>query len=429
MAAKVLTAKAVEAEKPRAHRIEIPDAGCKGLYLVVQPKPSQSKSWAVRFRDSNGRSTKLTLGRAGEVVGALTLGAARKAAAEALHQLERGQDPAAQKRMARTTAVLADAERQRDSVEAQADAFIERYAKIKQRSWHQTARLFAKEIVPAWRGRSVHDIKKRDVVELLEDIASDRPILANRVQAAVRRFYRWLVDREVVAVNPALKIESQGTEKERERVLTDDEIRRLWIAAGELPPPNDAFIKLLLLTGQRRCEVSGMRLDELFLDLNQALWTLPGARTKNKETHIVPLSKQAAQIIKETKRIHGSAFVLTTNGDAPVSAFNKTKRRLDELMHTDKPWVLHDMRRTCTTGLQRLGVRLEVTEKILNHRSGKIKGPAKVYHRHDFAVEKRQALQAWADHVEALVSGNVPADNVEDLATARRAKRVAKELA
>src|SRR5262249_20867615 len=156
----------------------------------------------------------------------------------------------------------------------------------------------------------------------------------------------------------------------------------------------EPFIKLLLLTGQRRGEVADMRWSEIDGDV----WTLPPSRTKNKQKHQVPLSSQAMTIIENVNRVAGD-FVLTTTGESGLGGFSKAKARIDDLMKPAKPWVLHDLRRTCAAGMQRLGFPVEVIERALNHKSGRFAGIVQVYQVDKLHDQTRAALQAWSDHV------------------------------
>jgi integrase len=167
-------------------------------------------------------------------------------------------------------------------------------------------------------------------------------------------------------------------------------------------------VKLLALTGQRRNEVARMQRNEL--DFDARLWTLPPARTKNRQPHEVPLSKAALAVLERAPRITESPFVFTTNGGAsPASGYSKNKRRLDALLPADMPpWRLHDLRRSCASGLARIGVNLPVIEKVLNHASGSFAGIVAVYQKHHFSDEKRAALEAWGQHIDALVSRKPP---------------------
>jgi integrase len=196
------------------------------------------------------------------------------------------------------------------------------------------------------------------------------------------------------------------------------------------------IIRLLILTGQRRGEVAGMTWSELSDDL--AIWTLPGERTKNGAAHMVPLSAPARDLLKtllpedenDANRVvrewrTSGALVLPGAVGTPFAGWSKAKRALDEAIIDARtkaaasagtnalvPWSVHDLRRTVATGLQRLGVRIEVTEAVLNHISGSRGGIAGVYQRHDWAAEKRAALDGWAIHVVSVVQGRTADNNV-----------------
>jgi integrase len=163
----------------------------------------------------------------------------------------------------------------------------------------------------------------------------------------------------------------------------------------------------LLLCGQRRSEVAGMRRSEIAADV----WTLPATRTKNKQVHATPLSAQVLAIIDAMPRFAGSDYVFTMTGKAPFGHFGRIKAEIDARMKSSTPFVLHDIRRTVATGLQKLGIPLEVTEAVLNHTGGSRGGIVSVYQTHQYTIEKRDALQRWADHVEGLVTGKSE-DNV-----------------
>jgi integrase len=395
MVAKVITPLAVKAAKPKQQRYEIPDGGARGLYLVVQP--SGTKSWAHRYVFA-GERRKDTLGSVHE----LSLGAARRLVAEARHQLEQGLDPAVQQR-AQHAAVVEAAERQEtDSVAALSALFIERHAK-KRRTWQQTEDTFRRLILPKWRGRTVHDIRRRDVIQLVEGIAVDRPYMANRTLATLSKFFGWCVARDIVEVSPASGIDAPGQEVARDRILSDDELRRLWQAACDpAEGPFGVLVRLLILTGQRRGEVSGMRFREIGDD---RIWRLPPPRTKNGKPHQVPLAPAAWDLIQSQLRLVGSDFVLTVDGKRPIVGFARAKRRLSAKAGITEDWRLHDLRRTCASGLQRLGVRAEVIERCLNHVSGIFRGVSGVYQRDPLIEETTTALERWSDHIEQLVAG------------------------
>jgi integrase len=402
-----LTTKFIDNAKPAAVRREIPDSGCRGLYLVVQP--TGRKAWAVRYR-FHGATRKLTLDAD------LTLAAARQAATAALRELERGNDPAALKFDARAKAEQAAADRERDTVEALVNEFIEQYAKRKTRrnSWKQTEHVFHKIVLPVWRGRIIHDLERRHIRELVENVAVDRPVLANRTLAHLSKFFNWLCERDVIKASPCAGVKPPAKEQARDRVLGDDEIKALWSACAAVGPLAGPAIQLMLLTGQRCGEVVGMKRSEINCDV----WTLPPERTKNKQRHEVPLSTQALAIIDAIPGVDED-YLFTSSPTRRLGNMAPVKVALDVQMKPKEPWVLHDLRRTAASGMARLKVALPVIEKVLNHKSGTFKGVLATYQRYEFAAEKRDALQRWANHIEGLVSGKPAEPNVYDLAARR----------
>ena len=395
--AKVLTTRPVEAAKPNpAKRVEIPDAALPGLYLVVQP--SGAKSWALRYR-AGGKPRKLTVGR----YPLLGLKDAREEAGKALHVIERGQDPAAEKRTAKADAQQAAAS-ERDKLKTIIEQFMRRHASRNRRA-DEVQRLFDREVIPRWGERRAHDITRRDVVELLDRIV-DRgsPITANRLLAHLKTLFGWAKARDVIAAAPTDGLRPPAAEKSRDRILTDVEIRWFWQAAAMIGQPFGPLYQMLLLTGQRLREVAEMTEQELSGDV----WTIGGARAKNGDAHQVPLSDPAKAVLGGVKRIKGAAgYVFTTSGSTPVSGFAKAKMRLDKAMaevaareaveqFAPSPFVIHDLRRTAASGIARLGFPVHVVEKVLNHRGGTFGGIVSVYNRHDYANEKRAALEAWA---------------------------------
>jgi integrase len=419
---KALTPKRIEAEKPATARKEIPDGLLPGLYLVVQP--SGAKSYAVRYRHA-GAPRKLTIGPHP----AIDLASARILGGKALRAAAEGRDPAAEKQNAKgetKRAAIEEARGKRDLFENVAREFIERHAmkSTRETTWRESARILGLrpdaegnlvevggDVISAWKGRRVQDITKRDVIALLDAVNDRAPIMANRVLAAVRKLFNWCLARDVISVSPCTLVEPPAPERSRERILTDDEIRRLWKATDAEGWPFGPLVKILLLTGQRLGEVGGMRWDEL--DLDAKTWMLPGERVKNNNKHEVPLSDLAVEILKAQPRIKTTkGFVFTTTRDAAVSGFSRAKDRLDEtIAGAGEPiehWTFHDLRRTMASGMARLGIQLPVIEKILNHTSGTFRGVVGVYQRHTFADEKRAALQAWASFVQSAVSGEKP---------------------
>ena len=186
-------------------------------------------------------------------------------------------------------------------------------------------------------------------------------------------------------------------------MLTDAEIVKFWRATDAQRKEFSALLKLLLLTGCRLNEVAGITRAELGDD-DGATWNIPGARTKNKRPHVVPLAPLAREILNSVRSIAGEAgLVFTTTGRSPVSGWSKIKRRLDEAMKIPT-WRLHDLRRTAATGMAEIGIAPHIVEAALNHVSGAKAGVAGTYNRAAYAEEKRAALERWASHVQGLVS-------------------------
>jgi integrase len=276
--------------------------------------------------------------------------------------------------------------------------FLDRHAKKKYRPKTLYGVTRYLNTLDRWGGsRKLDAVARADIRSLLDGI--DAPVAANRTHAVLKTFFNWCVENDLIAHSPVTGMRAPHRETPRDRVLTDDELRAVWLAAEKEGFPLGTIIQLLILTGQRRGEVTGMRWFEL--DLSGAgLWTLPRERTKNDRRHEVPLSKQATAILNAVPRIGDCEFVFTLNGISPSNNF-KAVPRLDVGI---APWTLHDLRRTAASGMAKLGVSLAVIEKVLNHKGGSFGGIVGVYQRHEFAEEKREALQRWADYVEQLVS-------------------------
>lgn len=325
-----------------------------------------------------------------------------------------GEDPSETKRMAARIAA--------ETVEAVAADFIERYAKVKQRTWPETERLIARNILPKWGRRLITSIDGRDVNALLNSIIDKgTPIAANRTLAAGRKMFKWARSRQIIATSPFDGVGMPGEEKSRDRTPNDAELALILRAADTLPPVFGAFVKLLVYTGQRRDEVAQMKWSELDADLT--LWTLPRERSKNDKAHSVPIAPEARAILATLP--HVSDYVLTTNGRTPVSGYSKCKIALDDEVtklnggKAIEAWRIHDLRRAMASGMAGRGIQMPVVEKVLNHTSGSFGGVQGVYQRHDFAGEKKLALESWAKHLVTLVDDAPTATNVVELAKAR----------
>jgi integrase len=383
-----LTTKTIENLRPGTARLEIPDALMPGLYLVLQP--SGARSWAVRYRYA-GRTRKHTVG----AWPAIDLATARRLAAKALRAVAEGKDPGHTKSETRAAAP--------DTVGRVVEEFLERHVRrnCRPRTIAERERQFRNHVLPRWRGRLVSDIGKRDVVKLLDEVMDAGPVAANRLRTTLATFFAWCLARDIIQATPMTGVRAPAVEHTRARVLTDDELVLVWRAAEQIGFPFGNVVRLLILTGQRRSEVAGMQWSEL--DLEQALWTLPGARVKNARQHTVPLSDPAIAILEAVPRIYTPCVF--TSGKGTV-AYTDGKQAIDALLPPDLPhWTLHDVRRTTVTRMADIGVQPHVIEAVINHVSGHKAGTGGIYNRSTYAIERRAALSRWADYVLALAAG------------------------
>jgi integrase len=337
---------------------------------------------------------------------------ARKAATEALGRIELGEDPAAAKKATKRARIEAELS-ERDKIKTLVNLYAERHlSRIK--TGGEVKRSLEYNVLPAWGERKLQDIRRRDVIDLLEEIAqSGRATTANRVRAYLSKFFGWCVDREVIENSPAIGVKAVAKEKSRARVLTDDELRWFLAACEDLRQPWGPLGKVLVLTGQRLGEVVGMTDAEIEGDV----WRLPAERTKNGRPHDVPLSDTVLEVLSSMMRLGNAGLYHTTNGAMPLSGYfkgrNAIAQRMVEIASEDcggpveiPHWTFHDLRRTAATGMARLEIPVRVTEAVLNHVSGTGGGIVAVYQRHDFAREKRHALEAWARFLKEIVESH-----------------------
>jgi integrase len=383
-----LTKSTIDALRPQKADTVYWDTAAPGFGLKVTPKGRKVFIVLYRAGGAGSKLRKYTIGPYGRV----TLHQARVAAQKVFSAKLAGRDPAAEKREGKRRAVA-------DRVEDLLESFItQRLAQ--NRSASETSRLLRREVGTPWAGQSIHAISKRDVVELIAAIVHrGSPGSANKTLKSLKTFLRWCVGQAVLDRSPAEGVPLPLKEVARDRVLDDTELAKVLIAARTIGGPYGSIVELLALTGQRREEVAGLCWDEL--DLDQRIWTIPKARTKNSKAHVVHLSDQSLAILKRTDR--KGSLVFTLLGRKPFQDFNHAKRRLDQLCGVTE-WRLHDLRRTCVSGMARLGIAPHVADKILNHQVGTISGVAAVYQRHEFLSERRQALDLWGAHIGDIVA-------------------------
>jgi integrase len=317
-----------------------------------------------------------------------------------------------------------------------ADRWLDHYEHEKQRrpaSVRQAKLVVENHLKPALSGKPLPYIGRTELQPVIDAIPAKQKGMRRAVFAYTSILFGWAARRGDIPANPLTDMEKPLAPSPRDRVLNDEELRKLRIAARDMHGPFGAFFRLLILTGQRRSEVAGIDWEEL--DRAAATWTVPAKRAKNDTAHIVPLS---GPVMAELDQLAGSApdsstvaqwpsngLILTTTGKTPISGISKAKLRLDAIIAEANSgvsmpnWRIHDIRRTVATGFQRLGVRYEVTEAALNHISGAKGGVAGVYQRHDWKEEKRAALEAWSGFVSRLETGEEK-NNVVSLDAAKK---------
>ena len=357
---------------------------------------NEKASWIFQWSTGSGvtrRTTRLKIG----IYPALPLGQARKIAAELNSKITLGHDPAAEKR---------------ERIEDAADTFGQL---VKDYIAAQESRLTPNMVLDLRRYLTVYaaplhrlPVKKVNlkVLSALLDgfakgigINTGRPrkgTTVNRMRSALSACFQWAMKKGRAESNPVLLTE-QMEQTSRTRFLSADEIKIVWDSAGD--DDYGSIVRLLILTGQRRDEISELRWNEVKLDLNMI--SLPPERVKNDQDHDLPMSPAVRSIIAARPRNDGLVF-------APIMSWSRRKLRLDAAI-TEKlgralpPWTLHDLRRTAATGMADIGIQPHVVEAVLNHISGSKRGVAGVYNRSTYAPEKKRALNNWADRVLAII--------------------------
>lgn len=349
------------------------------------------RTWIAQYRIGS-KQRRVTIG----TVETLDAEKARQRAKSTLAKVHLGTDPQLEKAEARAQAAV--------TFNSIAGHYLAQYAakRLKPGTLKDVDRYLRRHFA-SFSLRPVRGITRADVAARLTHITVEHgEFAANRARSALSSLYAWAIAEGLVDSNPVLGTRKPIDEKARDRILTDDELRLIWVHAGD--GDFSEIVRLLILTGQRREEVAAMTWDELdFADLT---WRIPGDRTKNARAHEVPLSPSAVNILGSRRRNSQRALVFGSRG--PFSGWSKAKLALDARIssarggHPLPPWRVHDIRRTAATALADAGVLPHVVEAILNHVSGSKAGVAGIYNRSSYSTEKRAALSLWSNRVMTL---------------------------
>jgi integrase len=368
-----------------------------------------SAVWVAQYR-VGAKQRRATLGK----LATLDPEIARRAAKQVLAKADLGEDHQAERRKRQAKAAV--------TFKAIADQYLAVVARAQKAKTHSERLRHLDRDWKPFHNRPLHEIERRDVAARLVLVAEAHgPIASNRARATLSAFYAWAIGHGLAETNPVVGTVKAGQERSRDRALTAEEIAAVWRNAGI--GDYGCIVRLLLLTGQRRGEVAGMRWPEI--DLGRGIWTLPAERSKNGLAHAVPLSGQAKTLLSGIER-RGDRELLFGSAEGPFSGWGLPKRRVDARIARNRaaarlgrvlaigekpspddalpPWTLHDLRRTVVTGMNELGMAPHVVEAVVNHISGRARaGVAGVYNRATYATEKRMALQAWADHLDTVL--------------------------
>ena len=348
------------------------DERLTGFGLAVYA--SGTRRYIIQFRvKGSRRSRRMVIGSAAR----LDLEVARKRAKELLGHVDLGRDPLAEQLRISTFRALADS------------YFAREASKLRTADVRRS--ILERLVFPIIGGMAVEDIKRSDIIRMLDKIEDENgPGAADGALAHTRRIFSWHEERHDDFRSPIGKMKQRRTNS-RERVLTDDEIRAVWGVHGFWGD----FSRLLLLTAARRTELSEMSRDEL----NGALWTIPGSRVKNGKEVARPLSRVAQQMLSAMPTLDGCKYIFTSDGRGPVTTFTTGKASIDEACGVTG-WTFHDLRRTARTLLSRAGVDSDTAERCLGHAIGGVRG---VYDRHKYEEQMRIAFERLAQQIEQIV--------------------------
>jgi integrase len=398
------TDRALKALKPppRPKQVDYFDESLPGFGLRISYMGR--KSWIVLYR-CNGVKGRLTLGR----VDLLPLADAREQARDALKAAASGDDPAIKK----------GRDREAPTFKQLADRYIEEYAKPNKRTWQKDRRLLDNNLINALGRKKAHLITRGDLRAELNRVKNrPAPVEANRTFEVVRRLFNWAIEEEILIENPVFKLPKPAEETPRERTLTADELQMFWRALGARSPIVRGVFRIMLLSAQRRNEVTRMRWVDL--DRRDGWWNIPAELTKTKRPYRVPLTPAMLAIIEEIEKLALDPHWVFPRGEGggPVPETNVTRpfRKLIKdagIAH----FVPHDLLHTVTSHMTAMGISQFDVGKIRHHTSRDSKTTTSRYDHYAYDREKRAALDAWSARLEQIIAPNrVDTSNVIALA-------------
>jgi len=398
--------------KPNKDRYEV----WEGNGLGIRVAPSGRKSWIFMYR-FEGKARRMTIG----TYPTTSVAEAHKDHGQALADLEQGIDPGSK--------IVEERKQDRDAsiIKDLKDEYLDKWAKPHKRTWQEDKRILEKDVIPAWGRRKAKNITRRDVIRLIDGVV-DRgsPIVANRTLEIIRKMFNFAVEQDIIETSPCVGIRAPGKETQRDRILSESEIRAFWnildrenkddepeISKLRMALGTRLALKLQLLTAQRRSEVATAEIAEF--DLDTGWWTIPGHKSKNGLSHRVPLSPQSLKIVKQAMELAGDSPFLfpspcsvenslpsgekITSKSIKAGALTRAINKNRAVIGIDD-FSTHDLRRTAASMMTSMGINRLVVSKILNHVES---GITAVYDRHSYDKEKRQALNVWGRKVDSIL--------------------------